>query len=202
MTSPSNLATKAAVVKDTWGRRCNKLLFFSSQTNSSFPAIGLNVLEGRTHLTAKTMHAFAYIYRHHLNDADWFIKTDDDTYVILENLRYFLSSQNSSRPVSFGQHFVYKDYQYHSGGAGYVISKEALIRYGEKGNNSNLCSPDGGSEDLVFGECMKNLGVQIGNTTDSLGRSRFHCFEVSMVMSGVYPDWYYTFYKNKISKVS
>ena len=32
-------------------------------------------------------------------------QADDDTYVIVENLRYFLSSQNSSEPIFFGHHF-------------------------------------------------------------------------------------------------
>ena len=51
-----------------------QLLFFSSETNASFPTIGLGVPEGREHLTAKTMAGFRYLYDNHLNDADWFMK--------------------------------------------------------------------------------------------------------------------------------
>jgi glycoprotein-N-acetylgalactosamine 3-beta-galactosyltransferase len=52
-----------------------------------------------------TMQAFRYVYEHYKDDADWFMKVDDDTYVILENLRYFLRDYKSSDPVYFGHHF-------------------------------------------------------------------------------------------------
>ena len=74
MTSPKTLQSRARRVRDTWGTRANLLLFFSSEEDKEFPAIGLNVSEGREHLLSKTVKAFRYIYKHHLDDADWFMK--------------------------------------------------------------------------------------------------------------------------------
>ena len=47
MTQPKNLRTKAAAVKNTWGRRCNKLLFISSVPDRELPALGFNTTEGK-----------------------------------------------------------------------------------------------------------------------------------------------------------
>ncbi|CAG5130206.1 unnamed protein product [Candidula unifasciata] len=187
LTSPANMEKRATAVKNTWARRCNKILFFSSKDNATFPAIGLNVPEGREHLTAKTMKAVRYIYEHHFDDADWFMKADDDTYVIVENLRYFLSGQNTSEPVFFGHHFkLFVKQGYYSGGGGYVLSKEALRRLGPKANDSSICRQDGGSEDVELGRCMEKLGVRTAESIDSMNRSRFHCFDPETHLSGNY----------------
>jgi len=38
-----------------------------------------------------------------MHDADWFLKAEDDTYVIMENLGYFLSKLNPSEPHYIGR---------------------------------------------------------------------------------------------------
>ena len=62
MTSPENLPIKGKPVKETWGKRCNVLLFMSSKDDPSFPAIGLDVSEGRNQLWRKTRAAWDYVY--------------------------------------------------------------------------------------------------------------------------------------------
>ncbi|XP_067951590.1 glycoprotein-N-acetylgalactosamine 3-beta-galactosyltransferase 1-like isoform X2 [Watersipora subatra] len=195
MTSPDNLEKKAIHVYKTWAHKCNKLLFISSKENKTFPApvIRVETEEGREHLTAKTMHAFKYIYDNHFTDADWFMKADDDTFAIMENLRYFLADKNPKDPVYYGHHFktIVKPQGYYSGGGGYVLSKEALQRFNDKGfHNDAVCREDGGAEDAEFGKCMQNLGVHTAESYDERGASRFHCFNPGTHLHGGYPDWY------------
>ena len=201
LTAPQFLDHRARQVKDTWGKRCNVILFMSSVKNDSFPTVGLNVSEGRRHLIAKTMSAFRYVYENYFHEADWFMKADDDTYVIVENLRYFLSGEDPDEPVYFGQHFkaVIKNWGFLSGGAGYIISKAALRLFGEK---NSVCPKDGGGEDVAFSLCMKKLGVRLGNSTDVLGRSRFHCFDPASHVSGNYRRWYLHYDIHGAKKVS
>ncbi|XP_050418240.1 glycoprotein-N-acetylgalactosamine 3-beta-galactosyltransferase 1-A isoform X1 [Patella vulgata] len=193
LTQPKHLENKTIHVKTTWGKRCNVLLFFSSVPNQTFPTIGLGVPEGRKYLVQKTMKAFRYVYENHFYDADWFLKADDDTFVIVENLRYFLMDQNATNPVYFGQHFhKYSDKGYNSGGAGYVLSKEALRRLVVDGPEANDCVVRG-AEDVRMGDCLAEIGVRVGNTADALGRSRFHAIIPEHVILGQFMAWYENF---------
>ena len=116
-------------------RMCTKnhsLYPFVSDPN--LPAINVNVTEGRNNLWSKTKRAFAYMYEHHKDEADWFLKADDDTYTVVENLRYMLQPYDASKPIYFGCKFKpYVSQGYMSGGAGYVLSKEALRRFVKQG---------------------------------------------------------------------
>jgi hypothetical protein len=51
---------------------------------------------------------------------------------------------------------------------------QVLYLFSTKGRNSKICRQDGGDEDVELGICMENLGVKTVNSSDALGRSRFH----------------------------
>ncbi|XP_065310658.1 glycoprotein-N-acetylgalactosamine 3-beta-galactosyltransferase 1-like isoform X2 [Dermacentor albipictus] len=203
MTQPRNHAKKARHVKATWGRRCNTLLFMSSQSDSQLPAVALNVTESRNHLWAKTKAAFDYVALHHLRDHDWFLKADDDTYVVVENLRYFLRDKNASEAVYYGCRFKpYVAQGYMSGGAGYVLSREAVRRLARRRPQDGCRADAGGAEDVEMGRCLQRLGVAAGDSRDAAGRGRFFpLVPESHLIPGQMPKdfwlWSYAYYPIK-----
>ncbi|KAJ8923080.1 hypothetical protein NQ315_001632 [Exocentrus adspersus] len=179
MTGPKNHQTKAKHVKATWGKRCNILVFMSSQYDQDLPAIPLPVGEGRNNLWGKTKEAFKYVYKKYYNQADWFMKADDDTYVILENLRYMLAFTSPETPIYYGCRFKpFIKQGYMSGGAGYVLSREALRRFVEVGlKDKKHCRQDNnGAEDVEMGKCLAAVEVVAGDSRDPEKRGRFFPF--------------------------
>ncbi|XP_049653658.1 LOW QUALITY PROTEIN: glycoprotein-N-acetylgalactosamine 3-beta-galactosyltransferase 1-B-like [Accipiter gentilis] len=176
MTGPGTLETKARHVRATWTRHCNVAIFMSSEPDERFPAVGLPVQEGRHQLYWKTIRAFQYVYRHHLDRADWFLKADDDTFVVVANLRWLLAGHPPDRPIYFGKRFKpFAKQGYMSGGAGYVLSKEALRRF-VTAFASGTCTHTSAVEDLAMGQCLEKVGVEAGDSRDTWGRETFHPF--------------------------
>ncbi|XP_078104508.1 glycoprotein-N-acetylgalactosamine 3-beta-galactosyltransferase 1-B [Sander vitreus] len=202
MTGPNNLEKKARHVKSTWSRHCNVVVFMSSVDDPDFPTVGLGTKEGRDQLYWKTIRAFHYAYEHHGNEADWFLKADDDTYVIVDNLRWVLSNHTPDEPIYFGRRFKpYTKQGYMSGGAGYVLSKEALRRFVE-GFKNKLCTHTTSVEDLAMGQCMEKVGVLAGDSRDTVHRETFHPFIPEQHLTAKFPKsfWYWSYCYYPISE--
>lgn len=79
MTYPENHKSKARHIKETWGKRCNHLIFISSVHDEKLNSIAFNVSADRLLLWDKTKQAFQYIYYNYQDEYDWVVKADDDT---------------------------------------------------------------------------------------------------------------------------
>ncbi|XP_070963358.1 glycoprotein-N-acetylgalactosamine 3-beta-galactosyltransferase 1-B-like [Oncorhynchus clarkii lewisi] len=195
MTGPSNLQTKARHVKATWSRHCNVVVFMSSVDDPDFPTVGLGTGEGRDQLYWKTIRAFHYALEHHGNEADWFLKADDDTFVVVDNLRWVLSNHTPEEPLYFGKRFKpYAKQGYMSGGAGYVLSKEALRRFVE-GFKTKVCTHTTSVEDLALGQCLEKMGVLAMDSRDTWQRETFHPFVPEHHLTGKFSKsfWYWNY---------
>ena len=117
LTAPKYLTTRAKAVNDTWAPRCDRYFFITELPRENMTLEQLHIsdrlpiapipglLGGYDHLTLKTTLALLYIYEHHRDEFDWFVKADDDTYLLVDHLKAFLSKQKSSEPVTFGYTF-------------------------------------------------------------------------------------------------
>uniref|UniRef100_A0A8C5ILM2 N-acetylgalactosaminide beta-1,3-galactosyltransferase n=1 Tax=Junco hyemalis TaxID=40217 RepID=A0A8C5ILM2_JUNHY len=176
LTAPQTLESRARHVRDTWARHCNVALFVSSEPAPQFPALGLGVPEGRGQLYRKTARALLFVHRHLRASAEWFLKADDDTFVLLDNLRWLLAPLPPQRPLYLGKRFrPFARQGYMSGGAGYVLSRGALSRLAPALARGS-CGRGGPEEDVALGQCLERLGVPVGDSRDTRGRETFHPF--------------------------
>ncbi|XP_059488129.1 glycoprotein-N-acetylgalactosamine 3-beta-galactosyltransferase 1-like isoform X2 [Neocloeon triangulifer] len=158
MTAKRNHKTKAQSVKRTWGRHCDKLLFFSETEDSDVPTIKIeNVQSERYGLWTKVVGAYKYIHKYHREEYDWVLRADDDTYAIIENVREMLLPYSPNQPGYFGYRFLpHSPKGYFSGGGGVILSKEALDRVVTKAfdNKHNDCPNitfSAGDDDVKIG---------------------------------------------------
>ncbi|KAK3100750.1 hypothetical protein FSP39_024689 [Pinctada imbricata] len=154
----SNNESNTDSVESTWGKRCDVLLFINSTI--------VPCLDGDNNQWRRSKKAFKYIYENHIMDADWFLKAENDTYVIIENLRYFLQNKSLTEPTYYGRRFKpYVSQDYMNGKAGFVINKMTLELLYRKGlDNSSICSSDEKEKyDIAVGKCLEHLGVIPGS---------------------------------------
>ncbi|GLD99803.1 hypothetical protein PINS_up008531 [Pythium insidiosum] len=118
-------ASRAQAVADTWGQRCDDLVFFSNESASivvgrgtsrqrSFRVVPLDVIADHNHLWQKHKATLEYVHQHYRHDYDWFYKADDDAYVIVENLREYLQRPEivmnlHRQPMQMGHRFNLTD---------------------------------------------------------------------------------------------
>ena len=176
----------------------------SYEFTDPFPILqpALHQIEVYGRLTDKVYKTFRDVYLRY-GDYDWYLKADDDTFIFVEHLKSFLKTKNSSQPVTYGFDFkAIVEHGYHSGGAGYVLSNEALKRIGSKlTTDYNFC-PNSGTEDVDIAKCLRKLAVFPNKSIDEIGRERFHPFDVGTHLLGGYPDWFFQYASNPIKIVS
>lgn len=105
-------------------------------------------------------------------------------------------------PLYFGSRFLTRAKQgYMSGGAGYVLSREAVRRFVVDAiPNPVICRPKSyGFEDAEMGICLENVNVLAGDSRDENECGRFFPFspEAHLTETEVADFWYwkYRYYK-------
>lgn len=187
-TKPADHSMRAIHIMKTWGKHCDKLLFMSMLTDVNLDAIGFNVTNND--VWEKVQLMMTHIHKNYLNEYDWFIKGEDKTFLITENLRYMLSAYSTKDPIYFGYKFNTTEHKrgYFSDGSGYVMSRQTVRIFVEKvlTNKEFLTGHDRyygchlGSgkrfEDWDMTVCLEHYNVYAGDARDLLKRERFLLF--------------------------
>ncbi|CAH1786604.1 unnamed protein product, partial [Owenia fusiformis] len=194
MTSPGDLMRRTRHVQNTWARHCDIDLYMSSKENKSFPTIGLNVTEGRSHISMKAKASWTYIYHNYINKADYFVKVDPDSFLIVENLKMYLSRYNPDEPSFYGHVLNLRGnpfMKYMSGGSGLILSRESVRRLVTIGfKNFTKCMPDGEGEDWKTAHCLRIAGCIPVTSLDEKGRERFLAYHPKRYLFGNFPRTY------------
>lgn len=238
MTGPKNHEKRARHVKATWGKRCNKLIFMSSEkgTETGNACVELSIflylqmslclllrsllvkaeiisggkpkrrLSMCIGITCTKLIGFSRLtMTRKLRLKPHLLLIYSFRYVILENLRYMLLPYHAQDSIYFGCKFKpYVKQGYMSGGAGYVLSREAVRRFVEHAltNTSRCKEANSGAEDVEIGKCLEAVQVRAGDSRDSLGRGRFFPFvpEHHLIPGHVNKNfwyWQYIYYEAK-----
>eukprot|EP00055_Hartaetosiga_balthica_P005315 m.15405 g.15405 ORF g.15405 m.15405 type:complete len:611 (+) comp4469_c0_seq2:136-1968(+) len=182
MTNPKNHNDKAIAVKETWGRHCDKLVFVTTEGHPQLDTwiVDLPEQESRDMLWLKSIDAWQRAHRDHIREFDWFIRGDDDTFLLMDNVREYLEEFNPNEPHFFGRLFETKKgtaagVKFYGGGSGTIVSKGALDKLVIASKTDNYVFPRTKTfaDDLELGVSMARVGVPLQPQLDAQGRNLF-----------------------------
>jgi glycoprotein-N-acetylgalactosamine 3-beta-galactosyltransferase len=108
MTHAGSHRTKVKAIQRTWGKRCDKLIIASNQTNERLGIVAMKSESSYLGLWGKLNETMQYVWDHYRDEGyDWVFKADDDTYLIVENLKEYLSSPPVKKSVFLKEPVIY-----------------------------------------------------------------------------------------------
>jgi len=122
---------------------------------------------------------------------DWILKVEINTFVIMENLRYFVSSLDPAIPFYFG-HTLSSTWgtSYNSAAAGILMSRGALVQL-QKALAKRVCADDGtSSSDIELGSCLAKISIYPQDTRDGNGHARFLPFDLQTHLLKKHSSWF------------
>ncbi|CAM9474717.1 unnamed protein product [Ectocarpus fasciculatus] len=192
-TRHQNHRTNVKAIKETWASHCDGFVAFSDKTDHELNTFKIKQegLDEDGNMWQKSRAIWKYINFHYKEDFDWFILGGDDLFLIVENLRKYLLSDEvksggggiksgGTNPMYLGRRlrvFGEDHRMYNNGRASYVLNQASVGLLASHLDDDD-CQPHRETpwEDLLVSMCLKKNGVRAFDTRDSLGRERFHPF--------------------------
>jgi hypothetical protein len=142
LTSENTIISRAIPVYKYWANKCHKSLFaFNAENFTKFmnsnesknyykneqdyqialnlPIMHLNLNETHEDMGRKIFYVIQQVFEKYHDEFNWFLVTDDDTYIFVDHLYKFISKKSSTASLIYGYNFkVEFPTGYLSGGAG------------------------------------------------------------------------------------
>ncbi|XGW30866.1 hypothetical protein V3C99_009659 [Haemonchus contortus] len=180
MTTSIYHKTRVRAINSTWLRRCDASHFLTNNDRflddfTPYHTIFAELPDSYFKLFWKTRLALYYVYTNISSNYDWYYKSDDDTYVIMENLRSYLATFNPNEPHYIGFRLKRRmpKHGYNAGGSGYAMSRAAMKIFAEQLFHQKSLCPYHEWEDLAVARCLANVGIYPEDSRDEKRRQRF-----------------------------
>jgi glycoprotein-N-acetylgalactosamine 3-beta-galactosyltransferase len=209
---------KIPIIRNTWGQKCDGFIVASNKTDKELNTVNIphEGPEEYHNIWQKVRSMWSYVYDNYYEDYDWFHIGGDDLYVIVENLRLYLESEEvqlaanggkylpsgdekEQLPLFLGRRFAEQgNYEriFNSGGSGYTMNKAALKSLVVTAFPTCMPHLKTFAEDVMVAQCLRNkIKVFPFDTKDDAGGERYMPFQPGHHLTYKAPadkkqDWY------------
>jgi glycoprotein-N-acetylgalactosamine 3-beta-galactosyltransferase len=204
-------------IAETWGQKCDGFIVASNKTDATLNTVDIphEGPEDYSNMWQKIRSMLSYIYDNYYEKYDWFHMGGDDLYILVENLRLYLESEEiktaanggiylpdgtetTQVPLFLGRRFAYMGDMndiFNSGGSGYTMNKAALKTLVVDGFPNLFSHAHTFSEDTMVARTFRHYNIFPYETKDENGGERYMPFMPGHHYGYRFPtdkstDWY------------
>uniref|UniRef100_A0A1I7SJR0 N-acetylgalactosaminide beta-1,3-galactosyltransferase n=1 Tax=Bursaphelenchus xylophilus TaxID=6326 RepID=A0A1I7SJR0_BURXY len=92
-----------AVILDTWAKKCDDVLVFTdAPLEYDVPHVYFPMMNTRDHSWEKIRRVFRFAFEDMEKKYDWYLRADDDAYVLVDNARTLVKEHDPEKPAVLG----------------------------------------------------------------------------------------------------
>jgi hypothetical protein len=201
----SNRDTMLAGVLDTYAPRCDGVVVLSNITDLSKKSISIASAEDgpidNDIEWSRLRRGLLYVNEYYHDDYDFFHFAPDDTYVVVDNLRDYLTWLVTRLKKKAGKNYDNIPFylgalmpmnhdptrRYCDGRAGFTINRATLTRIVTKLSSRSSCANATLPIDQRIADCLYEEKIVCTDTSDRDRGARYHPFSIS-VRSNLFPE--------------
>ena len=209
---------KLPTLYQTWGKKCDGFIAASNKTDPAFHTVNIphEGEEKYFNMWQKVRSMWSYVYHNFYDEYDWFHMGGDDLYVLVENLRLYLESdeiqlaanggvsgsdsgsgsgseqpsEHEQMPLYLGCRFTLDNQTFNTGGPGYTLNKAALKALLMTYPTCSRSDDEACEEDVIVAECLQEQwSIYPYDTKDDQGGERYMHYTPDFHLKHKKEDW-------------